>query len=139
MKISVNILILLLFLISACSEVVDSEYSTLDVARKENAIRTGLIPDWLPNSSRQLIVALDVGTGEKILTFQYKTAEGWNPMKLCKQIEPLESPKPHISREWWPENIPANATHTFYTCENGDSFLAAHPKSGKAFYWNTKV
>ncbi len=139
MKNSVNILILLLFSISACSEIVDSEYSTLDMARKKNAIRTGLIPDWLPDTSRQLIVALDVGTGEKILTFQYKTAEGWNPMELCKQIEPLESPKPHISREWWPENISANATHTFYACENGDSFLAAHPKGGKAFYWNTKV
>ena len=139
MKTSRNILIVLLFLVSACSEVVDSEYSTLDVARKENALRTGLLPDWLPNTSRQIIVAFDVSTTGKILTFQYKTTEGWNPLEFCKRIDPVESPKPHITREWWPENILTKTTHTFYTCENGDSFLAAHPKSGQAFYWNAKA
>ncbi len=142
MKISISALILLLFSISACSETVDSEYSTLDVARKENAIRTGLLPEWLPTTSRQIMVAYDVSTDERILTFQYKTAEGWNPLEICKQIDPLDPPRPHISRPWWPEDIPANKTstprHTFYTCESGDSFLAAHPKGGQAYYWNIK-
>ena len=142
MKNSLSILILLLFTISACSETVDSEYSTLDVATKENAIRTGLIPEWLPSTSRQITVAYDIGTNEKILTFQYKIAEGWNPLEICKQIDPLDPPKPHISRAWWPEDIPANKTsipqHNFYTCDNGGSYLAAHPKIGEAFYWNTK-
>ena len=142
MKTSVSILILLLFLISACSDIVDTEYSTLDVARKENAIRTGLIPEWLPDTSRQIMVAYDINTNEKILAFQYKIAEGWNPLEICERIDPLDLPKPQISRSWWPEDVPANKTstpqHTFYTCENGDSFLAAHPKVGQAFYWNTK-
>ena len=138
-----NILILLLFSITACSEAVDSEYSTLDVARRENAIRTGLLPDWLPSTSRQILVAYDVGTNEKILTFKYKTAEGWNPLELCKEIDPSDPPKPHLDRPWWPENVPANKTsspqHTYYTCDNGDSYLAARPKAGQAYYWNTKL
>lgn len=142
MKISVNILILLLFSISACSDAVDSEYSTLDAAKKENAIRTGLIPDWLPETSRQIMVAYDVSTDEKLVAFQYKITEGWNPREKCKQIEPFDPPKPKLNRPWWPEDIPANKTstppHTFYTCENGGSSLAVHPKVGQAFYWNTK-
>ncbi len=139
MKTSISILIVLLFFVSACSETVDSEYSTLDVARKENAIRTGLLPGWLPSSSRKITVAYDVGTNEKILAFQYKTDEGWNPLEKCKQIEPADPPKPHIARPWWPEDIPASSRHTYYTCDGGDSYLAAQQKSGQAFYWNTKI
>ncbi|MEX2491575.1 MAG: hypothetical protein WD425_07415 [Nitrospirales bacterium] len=142
MKISVNILSLLMFLISACSGAVDSEYSNLEAARKENAIRTGLLPDWLPETSRQITVAYDVGTNEKIVSFHYKSAEGWNPLELCKKIDPFDPPKPKIARAWWPEDVPANKTSTpqltFYACENGGSFLAANLKSGQAFYWNTK-
>lgn len=142
MKTSVNILTLLLFSISACSEIVDSEYSTLDVAKKENAIRTGLIPEWLPDTSRNIKVAFDIGTNEKILGFQYKTVEGWNPSDICEKIDPIDPPKPQLTRSWWPEDVPANAASTpryvFYTCDNGNSFLAAHPKAGKGFYWNTK-
>ena len=143
MKTSVNILILLLFSISACSETVDSAYSTLDVARKENAIRTGLIPEWLPDTSNQIMVAYNISTNEKILSFQYKIAEGWNPLEICKPIDPFDSPKPQLNRSWWPEDVPANknstSRHNFYTCENGESFLAAQPKVGQAFYWNTKI
>jgi len=143
MKISINILLLLFFLTSACSETVDSEYSTLDVARKENAIRTGMLPEWLPDTSRQIKVAFDISSNEKILTFQFKTAEGWNPLDLCKQIDPFDPPKPTITRTWWPEDVPSNKTAapqlTFYTCESGDSFLAANLKGGQAFYWNTKI
>ena len=143
MKTSVNILILLLFSISACSETVDSAYSTLDVAKKENAIRTGLIPEWLPDTSNQIMVAYNISTNEKILSFQYKIAEGWNPLEVCKQIAPFDSPKPKLNRSWWPEDVPGNENstprHNFYTCENGESFLAAHPKVGQAFYWNTKI
>ncbi len=144
MKYSINLMIVLLFFsISACSETVDSEYSTLNVATKENAIRTGLIPEWLPTTSRQITVAYDISTNEKILAFQYKIAEGWNPLEICEQIDPLEPPKPQISRPWWPTDVPADNTnpprHTFYTCENGESFLAAHPKIGQVFYWNTKI
>jgi len=142
MKTSVTILTLLLFAISACSEIVDSEYSTLDVAKKENAIRTGLIPDWLPDTSRQIKVAFDIGTSEKILVFQYKMAEHWNPSDICEQIDPVEPSKPQLTRPWWPEDIPTKKASTsrynFYSCENGDSFLAAHQKVGQVFYWNTK-
>lgn len=143
MKASVNILILLLFSISACSETVDTEYSTLDVANKQNAIRTGLIPEWLPTTSRKITVAYDISTNEKILSFQYKMTEGWNPLEICEQIDPLDPPKPQISRPWWPEDVPATKAssprHTFYTCENGEFYLAAHPKAGQVFYWNTKI
>ena len=143
MKTSANILILLILLLSACSETVDSTYSTLDVARKENAIRTGLIPEWLPDTSKQIMVAYDIGTDEKILTFQYKVAEGWNPLNVCEQIDPSDSPKPQINREWWPADVPSkhpsNSRLNVYTCESGDSFLAAHPKVGEAFYWNTRI
>jgi len=142
MKTSVNILIVLLFLISACSETVDSEYSTLEVAKKENAIRTGLIPEWLPDTSREIKVAYDISTNEKIVAFQYKITEGWNPLKICEQIDPSDPPKSKFNRSWWPEDVPGNkdstSRYTYYTCENGDSFLAAHPKGGQAFYWNTK-
>jgi len=142
MKTSVNILVLLLFFLPACSEIVDSEYSNLDAAKKENAIRTGLLPDWLPNTSRQIQVAYDISTNEKILAFQYKPTEGWNPRKNCKQIDPFDPPKPKLSRAWWPKDVPGNKDstprHTYYTCDNGDSYLAAHPKVGQAFYWNTK-
>ena len=142
MKPSVNILILLFFLISACSETVDSEYSTLDIAKKENAIRTGLIPEWLPDTSRQIKVAFDISTNEKILAFQYKVAEGWNLLKICEPIDSFDPPKPQLNRSWWPEDVPVNngstPRHTFYTCENGESFLAVHPKVGQVFYWNTK-
>jgi len=142
MKPSVNILIVLLFAISACSEVVDSEYSTLVVAKQEKAIATGLVPDWLPKSTRQIKVAYDISTNEKILTFHYKTNEGWNPLKECETVDPYYPPKPKLKRAWWPEDIPAtkdsNSRHSFFTCEDGDSFLAAHPKGGEAFYWNTK-
>jgi len=141
MKTSVKILILLLFSISACSETVDSEYASLDAARKKNAIRTGLIPEWLPDTSRLIKVAFDINTNEKLVAFQYKSAEGWNPLKICKQIDPFDAPKPQLSRPWWPEDVPANQTstprHTFYTCENGKSYLATHPKVGQAFYWKT--
>jgi hypothetical protein len=142
MKPSVNILILLFFLISACSETVDSEYSTLDIAKKENAIRTGLIPEWLPDTSRQIKVAFDISTNEKILAFQYKMNEGWNLLGICEEIDAFDPPKPQLNRDWWPEDVPANRAspprHTFYKCENGGSFLAVHPKIGKVFYWNTK-
>ncbi len=142
MKASVNILILLLFLLSACSETVDSEYSNLEVAKKENAIRTGLVPDWLPDTSREIKVAYDIGTNEKILAFQFKVTEGWNPLKICEQIDPSDPPKPKLNRTWWPEDIHDNKKSTpryaYYSCENGDSFLAARPKDGQAFYWNTK-
>lgn len=141
MKNSVNILIVLILFISACSETVDSVYSTLDVARKENAIRTGLIPEWLPDTSKQIMVAYDISTNEKILTFQYKITEGWNPLEICEQIDPFDLPKPQINRAWWPEDVPANQSSNsrmnFYTCDSGDFFLAAHPKVGEAFYWNT--
>ena len=80
---------------------------------------------------------------EKILAFQYKITEGWDPLEICERVDPADPPKPHISRSWWPEDVPANAVstprHAFYTCENGDSYLAAHPKVGQAFYWNTKL
>jgi hypothetical protein len=142
MKTSIKILIVLFFSISACSETVDSEYISLDAARKENAIRTGLLPEWLPETSRQIKVAFDISTNEKIMAFHYKIDEGWNPLKICEQIDPFDPPKPHISRPWWPEDIPANQTstpvHTFYSCENGRSYLAAHPKVGQVFYWNAK-
>ncbi len=143
MKTSAKIIILLLLLNAACSETVDSQYSNLDAAKKENAIRTGLLPDWLPSTSRQITVAYDISTNEKILAFQYKDSEGWNPLDICKKIDPLDPPKPHISRSWWPEDIPANAAssarHIFYTCENGKSFFAAQPDGGQGFYWNTRI
>ena len=143
MKTSASILIVLTLLISACSETVDSVYSTLDVARKENAIRTGLVPEWLPDTSKQIMVAYDISTNEKILTFQYKIAEGWNPLNVCQQIDPSDSPKPQIQREWWPEDVPGKSSSksrlNFYSCDSGDSYLAAHPKVGEAFYWNTRI
>jgi len=143
MKISVSILMILFFLTSACSEAVDSEYSTWGAAKKENAIRTGLLPEWLPETSRQITVAYDVGTNEKIVAFHYKASEGWDPLELCKKIDPFDPPKPKITRAWWPEDVPANKASTpqltFYTCENGGSFLAANLKGGQAFYWNTKI
>ncbi len=142
MKTSVNILILLLFSFSACSETVDSEYSTLDEARKKNAIRTGLIPEWLPDTSQQIKVAFDISTNEKILTFQYTIAEGWNPLEICEQIDSFAPPTPQLNRSWWPKDVPTHngslPRHTFYTCENGGSFLAVHPQVGQVFYWNTK-
>ena len=143
MKTSAYIWILLLFSISGCSEIVDSEYSSLGIARKENAIRTGMLPEWLPDTSRQIKVAYDISTNEKILAFQYKITEGWDPLDICERVDPADPPKPQISRSWWPEDVPANNVstpqHTFYSCENGDSYLAAHPKVGQAFYWNTKL
>ncbi|MDH5426605.1 MAG: hypothetical protein OEZ57_00450 [Nitrospirota bacterium] len=142
MKTSVN-LIVLCFLVAACSQAVDSEYSSLDAARKENAIRTGLLPEWLPESSRQISVAYDVGTNEKIVSFHYKSAEGWDPQELCKKIDPFDPPKPKIARPWWPEDVPATQASTpqltFFACENGGSFLATNLKSGQAYYWNTKI
>ena len=108
MKTSANIWILLFFVISGCSEIVDSEYSSLGIARKENAIRTGMLPEWLPDTSRQIKVAYDISTNEKILVFEYKITEGWDPLDICKPVDPADPPKPHISRSWWPEGMPGS-------------------------------
>jgi len=97
----------------------------------------------LPETSRQIVVAYDVATDEKIVSFHYKAADGWNPQELCKKIDPFEPPKPKVSRPWWPEDVPATKTSTpqltFFACENGRSFLATNLKGGQAYYWNTKI
>ncbi len=143
MKNPIGIVLPILFLLCGCSETVDPEYSTLAAARKENAIRTGMVPEWLPETSRHIKVAFDISTNEKILTFQYKPTEEWNPLEMCQKIDPFDPPKPNITRTWWPENVPANSTSipplTFFACDNGGSFLAANLKGGQAFYWNTKI
>ena len=140
MKFYTGTLVLILFTVPACTETFDAEYSSLQVAREKNAVKTGLVPNWLPETSQQIKVTYDLDTNEIILAFQYKITEGWNPPLICNPIGPFDTPEPKLQRSWWPQDVPANHfsayRHTYYNCKKGNSFLAILPDVGEAFYWN---
>lgn len=122
----------------ACSEQVDEAYPTLAEAVAAGAIERGWLPSWLPDSSKDILESHDLDTNVSALSLHFSEGQSWAPPASCKQVPPTSVPRAIGGRSWPPDVPPSGPTthrHSYFSCEDGEGFLAVSTTQGELYYW----
>ena len=118
----------------------EANYGSFESAKSSGAIEAGWIPEWLPESSKNIMEAHDVDTNEQHLSFKFAPNELWVPPPSCGPIQPFSAPMPRLQKPWWPSDTLRGKNElgtglSFFKCHN--LYLAIHIEQGYGFIWRT--
>lgn len=127
-------------------ENVETTYSSFDDVIKANAIGEGKwIPQFLPQSARDIREKHNLDTNEIWLTFEFGSNDLGMMLNLCKETSLREVIRPRKSPgSWWPEMLVHSSTSenlgrfNYYRCTDGGE-MAIDFKKNQAFYWERAV
>jgi hypothetical protein len=139
-KFALSVIILL---ITAACERVESVYPDARAAISAGEIERGWIPAFLPPSAKDIHVKYDLDTNEVWLRFSMDPSEVGSIENSCRRIETVEAVLPERAGFWWPERLTeeqGSALHqsggyTHYRCENGGS-IAIKRAGREVLYWH---
>lgn len=97
-----------------------------------------VVPDWLPEKFEEGFVAFRGATDSVILRMAQIDLT-WKRPADCTQVNPRDVPRPTITRNWWPHDVPPSPfstyRHTFFRCSE-TQLLAFDPASSELLYWS---
>ena len=123
-----------LFIISACSDVVDERHATWAEAKTAGALQRGWIPSFVPESAKDLHDVHDLDTNAQTLSF---AAPG---LALAAMGESLVLLSPEQQTEarsviTWPGSDVAEGVEFYAACDTAAAgYVAVDVKAGRAIY-----
>lgn len=130
---------LVLYILVGCDEQNESFYATLVDAEEDGAIRRGIIPENLPESSYNIATSFDIDTNEIWGEFSHQEGGKISVREDgCFNLERLETKFPRKRVSWWPKQLSPeakkpNSDFIFYRCP--ERRYIAISNSGKGYFW----
>jgi hypothetical protein len=123
--------------LGACAETADSFYGSYAAAVEAGAVRAGWVPEWLPDSAREIHEVHNIDTNARMLAVELPASATLHLPADCKAIEPSASPSPRFTRSWWPAGVPERAgsfpRHAYWQCKR--QFVAKAPTGTRLLVW----
>lgn len=134
--------LLLLFAAALAScrnpDVFSSSYGTMQEAVDSGIVRQGWVPAWLPDHATQIREIHDLDSNEWAVPFKYAPQHSLAVPTGCTATKGLETFRPRIGPDWWPEDVPSGVLgtprHQYFQCWG--YFLAKSDSRGEAFVWS---
>ena len=98
-------LLVLLVVLSGCSDLLESSYANYDEVVADNAIRRGWIPIFLPKSASNIQEIHNLENNEIWLVFNLKSDDYKAMVRSCNSIPMSEIQYPSRAVSWWPDAL----------------------------------
>ncbi len=142
MRVEITIVLLVLLILSACDsmEMPERAYDSKAEVVRDGAIQRGWVPQWLPETARDIREKHDLDTNISQLTFRFDALGPEQLAESCRPIDREAVPMPRKTLvDWWPSELrdsPATS-FSFHACADDSStaYLAIDERQRRACFW----